>query len=76
MHDLAPYFQKQLQDMLGNCKYLVLGVDESLNKVASKQQMDVVVRYRDDEVNKVQTRYFSFVFLHSTKTIDLKNGLI
>ena len=41
--------------------------------------MDVVVRYWDDEANKVQTRQFSSVFLHSTKTIDLfklLNGLI
>ena len=29
VHTLSPYFQKQLQDMLGNCKYLVLGFDES-----------------------------------------------
>ena len=33
----------------------------------------MIVRYWSDEVNKVQTTYFSSVFLHSTKTIDLKN---
>ena len=32
MHGLAPYLQKQLQDMLENCKYLVLGFDESAGK--------------------------------------------
>ena len=41
--------------MLGNCKYLVLVFDERLNKLAGKQQMDVVVRYWGDEVNRVHT---------------------
>lgn len=76
VHGLAPYFLKKLQEILDNCQFIVISFDESLNKVVSKQQMDVAVRYWDREANQVKTRYFSSVFLHSSKAVDLKNGLI
>ncbi|GBN02756.1 Kinesin-like protein unc-104 [Araneus ventricosus] len=67
VHGIAPYFVLQLQKMLADCSHLVVGFDESLNKIAQKQQMDLSIRFWNKDVNKVQTRYLTSMFLgHST----------
>ena len=45
--------------------------DESLNKVLQEEQMDLHLRFWDDELNKVVTRYFESVFLGHTRSGDL-----
>ena len=62
--------------MLQECQHIVVGFDGSLNKISQKQQMDVVVRYWNNSEKEVKTKYFSSVFLQSTKASDLKKGLI
>lgn len=75
VHGLVPFFRRQLQDLLEKTKYLVVGFDESLNKVSQTQQMDISVRYWNVENEEVSTRYFNSVFLSASKAIDLKDGL-
>lgn len=76
VHGLAPYFRDQLRDKLKECDHIVVGFDESMNKVTKRQQMDVVVKYWNKSKNESETNYLSSVFLSSAKALDLKDGLI
>ena len=68
---LAPYFFSDLQNVCRECDYIVLGFDESLNKVAQKGQMDLFVRYWDPKMNRVMTRYYASSFLGHRTSQDL-----
>ena len=58
---LAEYFKKLLKDSV---RGPFVGLfDESLNKKMQGKQMDVHVRYWNDQSNEVRTRYFSSEFL-------------
>lgn len=70
-YGLGPYFQDQLINELGKCDFFCLSLDESLNKVAQKGQMDVIVRFWDASKNIVNTRYLSSMFLGHSKASDL-----
>lgn len=75
VHGLAPHFQKELLTHVKNADYLVVGFDESLNKVSQRQQMDIHVKFWDLSKNEVSTRYLSSVFLRKTCASDLLEGL-
>lgn len=53
----------------------VIGFDESLNKVEQKQQMDISIRYWDEQSQQVSTRYLTSIFLNHTTAEDLKEAL-
>ena len=44
-HGLAPYFKYRLLNVLRKTRFIVTSFDESFNKVISKGQMDVLVRF-------------------------------
>ncbi|XP_051165127.1 uncharacterized protein LOC127283960 [Leptopilina boulardi] len=73
---IAPYFKEELIKVLLNCPRFVIGFDESLNKVCQQQQMDINVRYWDDQTNQVCTRYLTSAFLGSTKAVDLLKAFL
>ena len=50
--------------------------DESFNKVIQEEQMDLLVRYWDDEVKEVVTRYFGSEFLGHTRAGDLRDKFL
>lgn len=75
VHGLAPYFHKELVRKLKECKYCVVGFDESLNKVAQKGQMDITVRFWS-ETNNVCTHYFGSAFLGHASASDLVKGFM
>ena len=60
-YGLDPYLQQQLADVLNNCSFYTVSFDESLNKVAQKGQMDIVVRFWNTRngANNVSTRYLT-----------------
>lgn len=64
-YGIAPFFQKELTEKFNKCEFLAVGFDESLNKVAQKQQMDINVRFWDEEKEQVCTRYLTSVFFRS-----------
>lgn len=45
--------------------------DESVNKVSSKQGMDVLVRFWGQAQNQVSAMYVTSAFLHSSKVENL-----
>jgi hypothetical protein len=70
-HGLAPFFNEELLQKMDMCKKFVVCFDESLNKVAQKGQMDLLVRFWDEKLHQVQTRYVTSVFLSHCTAEDL-----
>ncbi|XP_054924653.1 uncharacterized protein [Dermacentor andersoni] len=70
VYGLAPFFRESLVSELNQASYLVLAFDESLNKVAQKEQMDVLVRFWSDAEGSVKTRYLTSCFLGRTRAQD------
>lgn len=67
VYGIAPYFHDQLREECDEADHIVLGFDESLNKVVQKGQMDIVIRYWNSEKEEVATRYFNSAFMgHAT----------
>lgn len=44
-YGLGPYFRNQLIDRIKNLKHYAASVDESMNRISIKSQMDVIVRF-------------------------------
>ena len=68
-HGLGPYFQSELSKLIQQCEFYTVSFDESLNKVAQKGQMDIIIRFwKNDQVN---TRYLTSTFLGHATAADL-----
>ncbi|XP_063245001.1 uncharacterized protein LOC134546246 [Bacillus rossius redtenbacheri] len=75
VYGLAPYFYDKLKSVWKECEHFVLGFDESVNKIAQKQQMDLSVRIWDSNVNKVMCRYVTSIFLNHATAEDLLQAM-
>ncbi|KAJ8673116.1 hypothetical protein QAD02_004378 [Eretmocerus hayati] len=75
VHGMAPFFHHAVVELIKKVEHLVIGFDESFNHIAQEQQMAAHVRLWKHKRNQVTTRYYSSVFLSSSKAVDLKNGL-
>lgn len=71
VHGLAPYFHNQLLSTVKNCTDIVIGFDESLNKISQRGQMDIFVRFWWQDTDQVSTRYFKSNFLEHATFADL-----
>lgn len=71
---LGPYFQDQLTSKLQKCSFYTISFDESLNRVAQKGQMAIIVRFWNDTSNDVSTRYLTSTFLKHATSADLLNA--
>lgn len=67
-YGLGPFFQDSVVSEVSKCDFFAVSFDESLNKVAKKTQMDLVVRFF---TQKVETRYLTSTFLQGAKACDL-----
>ncbi|XP_048512809.1 uncharacterized protein LOC125501482 [Athalia rosae] len=74
VYGLGRYFQDQLESLVKKCDILVVGFDESLNKISEKEQMDIAIRFWDVEKNEVSTRYLTSLFLGHTTAQDLMDA--
>lgn len=69
---LAPFFEKRLLDKLSQPGTVyTVSFDESLNRHLQEEQMDLLLRFWDKELNRVVTRYFTSEFLGHTRSDDL-----
>lgn len=68
---LAPFFKNELLAVLSSLESYVICFDESLNKVVQKNQMDIHVRFWQNNVNAVKTRYLTSVFLGHSDAVSL-----
>ena len=72
-YGLGPYFQKVTANEVRNCDYFAISFDESLNKIAQKAQMDLIVRYwKNNEF--VETKYLTSCFLNDVTAVGLLEG--
>ncbi|KAH8027889.1 hypothetical protein HPB51_011119 [Rhipicephalus microplus] len=70
-YGIAPYFRNRLLSKLHSVPHVVVAFDESLNKIAQKEQMDVLIRFWDPADDVVKTRYLTSCFLGHTRAEDL-----
>lgn len=70
-YGLGPFFKQQLVDVVTSCSFYAISFDESLNKVAQKGQMDIVVRFWSETNQEVATRYLTSTFLGHSTSSDL-----
>lgn len=77
-YGMAPYFHTKLLDLLKRTKFVAC-FDESLNKIAQRGQMDIVVRFWNKKTETVDTRYLKSVFMGHATANDIlekfKEGL-
>ena len=73
---LAPYFEKKVLDMVTKPESLcVVSFDESFNKIIQQEQIDLILRFWDEEIKWVVGRYFGSQFLGHTQAVDLLSKL-
>ncbi|GBO29646.1 hypothetical protein AVEN_212602-1 [Araneus ventricosus] len=65
---IAPFFKENFMKELLLCEHLVIGFDESLNKIS---QMDLNVRFWCLATNEVKTQYLNSAFLGRSCSEDL-----
>ena len=70
-YGLTPYFKEMLLYELKKASYIVPCFDESYNSVIKKGQMDVLARYWDVRLNKVNTRYVKSEFMDKAAANDV-----
>lgn len=75
-YGLGPHFQNLLANKVREVGFFCVSYDESLNKVVQKGQMDLVVRFWDEENQSVSTRYLTSVFLNSATSSDLQSSFL
>lgn len=73
-YGLGPFFQKELSNTIKQCDFYAVSFDESLNEVAQKGQMDIVVRFWGE--NEVKTRFLTSCFLGHATAHDLLMNFI
>ncbi|KAH7978440.1 hypothetical protein HPB49_005517 [Dermacentor silvarum] len=71
VHGLAPFFRESLVSEVSQASHLIVAFDESLNKVAQKEQMDMLVRFWSDAEESVKARYLTSCFLGRTRAEEL-----
>ncbi|KAH8038463.1 hypothetical protein HPB51_001636 [Rhipicephalus microplus] len=70
-YGIAPHFRNRLLSKLHSVPHVVVAFDESLNKIAQKEQMDVLIRFWDPADDVVKTSYLTSCFLGHTRAEDL-----
>ena len=68
---LAPYFKDILKENLRKSEFLVISFDESLNKSTRNCQMDIAIRFWNQETERVEVRYWDSQFLGHTAHGDI-----
>jgi hypothetical protein len=76
---IAPYFHEKLLLSATGATAYVICFDESLNEIAQRGQMDLIIRFWDDDKQQVATRYLTSVFMGHATAEDIlhafKTGL-
>ena len=76
IYGIYPTFKQKLKSMINNSPWYSVSFDESLNKNLQKCQMDVNLRYWNDEKNIPETSYLDSKFLLQPNAENLKWELV
>ena len=74
-YGLKPYFREVLTKDINRSPFYSYSFDESMNPVLQNCQMDVVIRFWDEEKNCTQTRYLDSKFLNRPNANELLNNI-
>ena len=74
-HGIAPYVKDILRDDVRKSDWYVVSFDESMNDITQTSEMDICLRFWNDETNKVEDRYWDSEFLGHTTHQDLHDSL-
>ena len=58
-------------DMVRSTACYSISFDECMNRISQNKQMDFIIRYWDDNTNKVAVRYLGSEFLGHATAVDL-----
>ena len=61
-HGIAPYIKGNMKDNICDSPFFSVSFDESLNEGMQEQQMDVQIRYWDENSLRAVTRYWASAF--------------
>ena len=70
-HGLAPHFKKLLLEDINKSDIFVWSFDESLNQKTQSGQMDIIIRFWDNDAHCVQSRYLGSSFLGHAKSDNI-----
>ena len=70
-YGIAPHFRSVLVDDIMKSEFFAVSFDESLNEMIQLGQMDLVVNYWCDSINRVNTRYLDSTFMGHARSSDL-----
>ena len=70
-YGIAPHFRSVLVGEVQKSEFFAASFDESLNSVIQMGQMDLVVNYWDNIMNRVCTRYLDSTFMGHSRSSDL-----
>ena len=72
---LSPYFKNELVLNLQKCSSFVVIFDESYNKITKSEQMDVLIKFWDNDKKKSCTRYHASEFLERGTASEISKHL-
>jgi len=58
-YGLSEYFRDQLLKKIQMASFYALSIDECSNKIASKGQMDIIIRFWEEASDELNTRYLT-----------------
>ena len=76
IHGIYPALMQKLKSMVNTSPWYSVSLDESLNEYQQKCQIDVNIRYWNDETNIAETSYLDSKFLLRSNVENLKSELV
>ena len=73
---LPPFFKTILLIEVKKSPYFKTIFDESLNKKLQRAQIDILIRFWDEDNKRVDTRYFDSLFLDGTTATDIQEAFM
>ena len=73
---LSSYFSGERLRSIKHYGSVIVCINEALNKIVQKCQMDIMIRYYDNDINKVASRYFSSSLLGSSSAKDILESFL
>ena len=73
---VALYLKDQLLSIVDTPTFFVVSYDESMNRIFQEEQMDIGLRYFNDDTGLVETKYFDSAFLKHPNSENLHEKLL
>ena len=69
---IAPYFKDLLLEEIKSAKFIVVSYDETLNTILKKEQIDILVRFLNENLELQSCAKYIGNLLGFTENLDLK----